>query len=71
MSIENIKQIARDLQEVIQKYDDKASYNSCMHAISRYYGFENWNTANAYCITNNIEVIHHKYMRKKGVLNNE
>ena len=47
MAIEHAKEIARKIQELISEYDEKASYQSCLNAVSRYYGYENWNTLSA------------------------
>ena len=55
--IKDAKEIARKLQEIIKEYDESASYQSCLHAVSRYYGYENWNTLSAILIRKENEKI--------------
>jgi hypothetical protein len=56
MAIQDVKAIARKMQNVLEQYDDKASYNKLLHLVSRWYGYDNFHTLSAYAIDNNIEL---------------
>jgi len=56
MSIQDVKEIARRFQAVLEVYDEKASYNKLLHLVSKWYGYDNFHVLSAYAMENNIEL---------------
>lgn len=55
-ALKNIKINARELQKRLKTGEEKISYQSCLQALAKQYGFENWNVASAYAKNNNIVI---------------